>query len=567
MSDKKNKILHLVTDKKTGINTSRDILIKLLPLSGSEALNKLLAHDNSGALVKTISKMDLFWLIKKIGEDDAIPLLKLATNEQWQYILDMEIWKKDLIDITETFDWINRLYKADPERLSHWLYSEDGNLHAHFYFSKNLEVKIKDDEDFTPPKGFITFDNLHYIRILDEEHVQEIEQILRSMSLADYNRYQALLMGLAGVISAEIEEEMYRLKGVRLSETGYLPFEEAISVYAYQKADQLKNNYSEYELYYPEEDDILDLIPITPLIISGESNLFSMSVSGIDDHLVLERLRLEFAGLCNQILSADNTEFEGIEVLRLITRKTSGYINIGLEELAQGDINIAEKYIRNHPLISLFRVGFSLALELKWESEGWIKNAWFSKQDLDFGFWGDKWGGALEGLLKNKPLFYVDEKGDDNYRDFEKLAEIKHSRILLHRIILMDHLLEEITLKFPGIKDFTIDPTLDFYPIIFTFWARNKLLLEPGFIPLSLEEARGLFDLIRDEEKGPPYTMNKFEETFTIDMTSLLDLTENEDIDLFGETLSILWRKFSEEYAMVKASDLDAKFSRFILIQ
>ncbi len=566
MSNNKNKVLHINTGKKALIETSRNILKKLFPLSGSAALNAILESDNPGALVKAISKVDLFWLVKKIGEDDAIPVLALASNEQWQYFIDMEIWKRDLLDLNKSFDWINRLYKADPERLSNWLYSEDGNFHAHFYFFKILEVKIKDNDDFSPPEGFITFDDLYFIRILDREHEEEIEQILRSMALTDHNRYQALLLGLAGVIPAEIEEEMYRLKGVRLSEIGYLPFEEAMSVYAYQKIDSFKKEHSEYKFYYPEEDEILDLVPVTPLVVIKGSNLFTVAVSGIEDHLLLERLQLEFAGLCNQILSADNTEIEGIEVLTRITGKASGYISIGLEKLSGGDVNGAVNYVKNHPLISLFRAGFSLALELKWEGERWIKNAWFRQQDLDYSFWGEHWGGALEGLLRKKPLYYANEGEGDNYRDFGRLEEVEKSRIILRRIILIDRLLEAITLKLPEIKDFSVDPALNFYPIIFTFWARNKLLLESGYSPLSLKEAAEFFNLIRDGQTVPPYNIDKFRDIFISDMTSLLNIEERERAELPAETLAILWKEFSEEYAMVKASDLNAKFSRFILI-
>jgi hypothetical protein len=91
-----------------------------------------------------------------------------------------------------------------------------------------------------PPEGFITFDNLYYIGIADKENAEEIEQLLRHLALYDHNKFQALLLGLQGTIPAELEEELYRLKGVRLAEEGYLPFEEAVSVYAYQDVSKLK---------------------------------------------------------------------------------------------------------------------------------------------------------------------------------------------------------------------------------------------------------------------------------------------------------------------------------------
>ena len=177
---------------------SREIVAGLLPLTGNQALNKILDHDNPVQLVQNMTRIDLFWLIKKIGENDSLPILRLASFDQWQYILDMELWNRDRIDLGETIKWLDMLQKADPDRLARWLLSEEGNLQAYFYFYHTLEVKIREDDDFEPPEGFITFDNLFYIRILDKDHEEGIEQILRTMAGQNYNLYQALLLGLAG---------------------------------------------------------------------------------------------------------------------------------------------------------------------------------------------------------------------------------------------------------------------------------------------------------------------------------------------------------------------------------
>ena len=554
-------------DARDMVTASREAVAELLPMTGSQALNKILDHDNPVQLIRNMTRVDLFWLIKKIGENDSLPLLRLASLDQWQYMLDMELWNRDRIDLGETIEWFDRLQKADPNRLARWLFSEEGNLHAHFYFYNALEVKIREDDNFEPPEGFITFDNLFYIRILDKDHEETIEQILRTMSDENNILYQTLLQELAGLIPAQIEEEMYRQRGVRLAENGYLPFEEAISVYSYQNADLLKKDGSKYRLYLPDDAHARAMVPVIPFMHARGDNMFVKSLSEISDNLLLDRLRLEFAGLCNQIFSADGVRFEGLEVLINISKKSAGYINMGLERLSGGDIEIAGEYIKNNPLISIFRVGFGLSLELKWETERWLNRSWFFRQGLNPYFWGDEWGGILKGILEKRPLFFSGLREGNEYRPFESLSELDKCHDILYRLISLDGLFERISSEYPLDTEMLKDPLLNLYPLLFSFYARRQLNLGHGFLPLSLEQTREFFRVMRGEEKAPPFRMPGFKDIFIGEFISYGTTVDPGQTELLKDTLSRMWDEFSEEYAMVEESDLDARFTKFIMIE
>ena len=562
---KSNKVIH-IKGKKDIVAESREIVSKLAPLSGSNALNIILDHENPLELVQNMTKVDLFWLVKKVGEDDASPLLSLASTEQWQYIIDMEAWEKDRLNKIDTFNWINQLFRADPERLVQYLYSEDGNLLSHLFFSGILDIRVKEDDDFIPPEGFISFDNLYYIGIGDKENAQDIEQLLKNMALQDHDRFQVLMLGLQGSIPAEIEEELYRLKGVRLAEEGCLPFEEAVSVYAYQKADLLKKDYSEYILPTPDDEDSRALIPITPFMTVQEENLFSVAVSGITDYLILDRLRLEFAGLCNQIFSADGVRFESVDNLINICKKAGGYINTGLEKLSGGDISIAQDFLKNHPLITIFRTGFSQALELRWKTEKWIKASWFVRQALDNEFWGEKWAGILEGILLTKPLLYSEKMEKVSYRDFGSLDEIKEIETVIDRMIALDKALGSV-ISGSAIKQLIEkDIDLTFYKVIFTFWTRRLCGLTPDLEILTLDEARSAFKTLRAGETSAPYNMIDFRDKFIKELMSLAQITGDGDL-IIEDTLSLIWNEFVEEYSMIKTDDLEPRYSKFVLIE
>ncbi len=564
MENKGSKVVYLKGKRDIAVE-SREIVGKLAQLSGSNALNMVLDHENALELVQNMTKIDFFWLIKKVGEEDAFPLLSLASEEQWQYLLDLETWEKDRMDRVETFKWLNRLLKADPERLVKFLYSEEGNLLTHLFFTGILDIRVKEDDDFMPPEGFITFDNLYYIGIADKENAEDIEQLLRHLALYDHNKFQALLFGLQGAIPAEIEEDLYREKGVRLAEEGYLPFEEAVSVYAYQDVSKLNKDSSEYILYTPDEETKA-LVPITPFLAVQEENLFAMALSGINDYQLLDRLRLEFSGLCSQIFSADGVRFESIDDLVRICKKAGGYINIGLERLTCGDTGVARDFLKNHPLITIFRAGFSQGLELRWKAEKWIKASWFDWAGLDNAFWGEEREGLLKGILLTKPMMYSEKAEKVSYREFTSLEEIERAKQTLEGMIALDKLLGAV-IPHHEMEQLIKDETdVTFYQVIFTFWLRKLCGLEPALKALTLSETKRAFDILRKGETAPPYNMVGQREEFIKGLILMSNLSDQIVIDNLRETLANIWNEFADEYAMISTDDLDPKYSEFVLI-
>jgi len=545
----------------------KKMLRELFSMSGLDALNWILEQKYPRYYIQHMTSVDFFWLIKRIGEDDALPLLKLASPEQWQYLLDMELWRKDRIDPEQIAIWLERLHRSDPGGLVKWL-GDQGQALAYLYMFKNIQVEIKQmDEDEEFPDDFITYDGTYFVRILNKEHEEMIGNILQEMARDNHEQYQALVLGLAGVLPAEAEEEMYRMRNVRLAEEGFLPAEEAFSVYAYLKADTLLKDQSPQGRFLSNAEETGALVPMIPLLHSQENKFFSGVVNRLTNPVLLDRVRFEFAGLCNQIISADGLVVSDFKDLVQTCRKAAGYLSLGLEKLTEGDLPLSEQVLNQNPLLSIFRVGFGLALELKWEAERWIKEAWF----YDFGFkpefWGEEWGAILSGLLQRRPIFFSGNLENENYREFEQSSDFKSCKDSLDHIIALDRILESLTSKYPLSPTRMKDPLLTFHPLLFTFWARRQLKLKPGFAPLSIKQVRTFFIKLRGKAEQPPYRMVGFQEVFIRDLVSVSpDREPGEEVQL-RETLALQWKQFEEEYAQVPEEGLDKRFTRFVLIE
>ncbi len=537
----------------------------LLDFSGNKILDKIMEWDNPRQLVRQIPAEDFFWLIQKMGEDECLPMLAMASDDQKQYLLDLVSWEKDRVDLEKTSTWLGRLVQADPEGLAKWLFSKGESL-AYYYLFKNIEVEIRSGDDAHRDFGedFFTLDDVFYVRVPQEELKEKTINILRAMAGKDLGLYHALLSNLAGVIPAELEEDMYRLRNVRLAEHGFLPTEEALRVYtSLDPKDVNMEDHDEAEALIPDKD-VRELIPISPFYHVRDRDLLTTVFSKIDDDLLLGRLRLEFAGLCNQILSADGMIVDDLDILVGACQKAARHLNLAIEKLCGDDAQKAVALIRNNSVLSLFRVGFGLVLRLKWETERWLKTSWFNRLGLGLSFWADKWGETLTGILKNKPQLYVGLEEENEFRDFNHIFELNDCRILIHRLKALDKMMEQLAEIYPLEIGSAEDRQLTFYHLMFNLWARKSLDLEPSFSTISADQVKAFFSHLRAGEDAFPFRMPGFRDVFILDFKVCVSALEPEIEADLEDALSLIWQEFTEEYEGVAAEDLDGRFSKFI---
>ncbi len=537
-------------------------------LSGSEIMKRLLEGRYPQGVIRKLSNQDFTWLVKRIGEDDSLPLLTLGSLAQWQHLLDLEVWERDCFRVDRTAEWLKRLFDADPRRLVRWLLAE-GQYLAYAYFYRTLEVLVVDpdqDDTLEMPEGFFTLDGVHYVKVVDEDYMPAIRDMLQVMVDLDYERYSWLLLSLGGVAPAETEEEMYRLRNVRMAEDGYLSFDEALEVYAPLDPASLESGGGPYRFDIVDADNHRVAAPFLPLLYAGEGTMLHKVAGRISDTRLIDRLRREFAGLCNQIHVADGLTSHDPEVLERTCRKTGGYISMALEERSGGDLMTAETLVGSNPLLSLFRAGFGLAMHLKWDADRFIGESWFHAAGLASSFWGDLLGKTLEGLRARRPRFYDGDNAKEPCRDFEGLADWKKCRSRLLTLRALDRLFERLDHAAPLGRDLGEAKDLIFEPLLVTWRVRKRLGINPGYAPVSRNEAVDFLELLRKGETEPPYRMSGEGPFFVNEFMSYATDFDPAGRALLEESLLRLWHDFAAEYEHVASADLVPRYSRLIMI-
>ena len=557
---------------------------KLLTLPPEKTMQRILESAQPAALVHSFPEQDLYFLIHDIGAEDASPLLALASDRQWEYVLDIETWHRDRLEPVALTRWLDLLYRSDARRTVKWLVEQKTELLT-LYLFKNIEVRVCEHDQDPSEFGedFFTLDSVFYVRITgplfaSESELGDIEKknyrdfltkLIQSLAAFDHVAYQALLLEAAHIIPTESEEEAYRLRNVRLAEKGFLPFEEAVGVYQPLTARQLAGR--NHKILPLTAAEISVPVPLYPSGVLESGSIFSGALAKIETEAVLEQLQTEFAGLCNRIIAADFAPVHSKDDLQAVVKKANGFLSIGLETLAvETEANghsvshLSAAMIQRHPLSDIFRVGYGRVLELKWRAQRWLDRSWFAGQGLSLTFWGEDWLGVLGGLLVKKPMFFDNYVSGRMYRDFSAVDEVRQTAATLDAVIACDHLFSLLTIppKLLSARRFLIYKNL-----ILTLWALDRVGCTEKNRFLTRAEFRLFFEMLWQSDERPRRVALVMKQSFLAWLCGLTGMRSHEITDKLGPVLESLFLEIEEECGQVDTTDLDPRFIHLFLIE
>jgi hypothetical protein len=561
---------------------------QILALPPEEALERILADREPAALVHSFPEADFYFLVHDIGPEDALPLLALASDKQWDHIVDLESWARDRIEVRSVTRWLSLLLAADPPRFIRWFLKERLSF-VEFYLFHNIEVRVREHDQDPSEFGddFFTLDQVYYIRFLklpaflessaigEEQRREFLLRFIERLAAHDHLVFQQVLLESTHVIPAETEEEEFRWRSVRLAEKGFVPFDEALGVYQPVEPQELAAQTPKSIPPTPAAAARLLPVPAYPLRELKTENPFGRALARIEAPGLSTHLQWEFANLCNQVIVADQKTIRERDELRRIVAKVCGYISIGLQRLQDrpgegGDANRAATALTRYPLIQLFRLGFGAAIKLKWQVERWLGTCWFASSGLRLTFWGEQWMGVLGGILLKKPLFYDNYKTGVLYREFESLADIAATEETLRRVRAVDDLLAalNVSLKPPAEYGF-----LTWKNLLLTRWCAWRLGLQQKTLePVPLKKFIGFFNALLPgdppaENAAPRRIPEDMKAAFVQWISAEAGFKDYEISETLGPIFTELFAEIESECSRVAAKDLDPRFVQLFLLK
>jgi hypothetical protein len=303
----------------------------------------------------------------------------------------------------------------------------------------------------------------------------------------------------------------------------------------------------------------------TSLLIQDQ-DLFYISLKRIEDTHLMERLQMEFTAMCNQIISADGLVVWDKENLSDVVRKVCGYLSIGLEKVTSVDPDKAVRLLQKFPLHDIFRAGYGVALTLRWKSEKWLKESWFARESFSLSFWGDEWGGLLEGLLKKRPLYYTSFSEGEPYREFRNLKDIVYCDESLDQIMSLDRLLSLLFAQTGVAYPVRTCHPVTYKNLLLTCWARHHLGIPEETKSVTVEELKVFFRDLWVKGVKPCRVDTRMKQAFLDWLKVRSDQNMAEILSGARKTFDRLFGELEKEYGSVFPNDLDPRYIKHFLV-
>lgn len=373
---------------------------ELMRLPARRRMEVIVARPDAQSVVAAMDANDFFHTVKEIGADDSLPILALASQEQLNHLFDIEWWRKDALEPAKALTWIERLRQAGGSRLQEWLAQADFELLVSL-FKRWITVDIAPEDidmveaaEQLPPK---TLDDFYFWESMYPQYDDLITSLLTVIFETNYGFFKELMNSVINASTVEIEETEYHFHQARLSDRAIPDFYDALEIYRAIKPEE----FSQKEIRGRAQED--ETGPSFALALLPEEDLFSRAVRRANDPDLAWTLQVEAAALANKVIVADQVSLDNAESLRGAVEKTLAYVNLGLEMLADADVEKASGIIRNVFLEHLFRLAQAEVAGIRGRLQAAVRSGWLSRCPTGLKIFDREWFDTVEELLANTP--------------------------------------------------------------------------------------------------------------------------------------------------------------------
>jgi len=472
---------------------------------GKERLHALFLSDHPETLIQSLPEQEVFLTVKEVGEKDCLELLSLTTPEQFQYLLDLEFWKRDQLDPEKVLHWMETLLESGDKKVAQFIQSSDPEFIAlilkRFLRVTTLEGEYTETMERLP---LYTLDQFYFIDFKGVKAREVFEPFLKVLHRIDSEGYRRLMEGLICEPESELEETGYRLRNCRLNDYGFPDFEEALEIYQFIRPDSLLKG---EEAPGPRDAEPLKREgSIYYLTFQNEGPFFSTVLSMTDDPGELDRLKQEITSLCNKAIVAEAIDLSNLSGMERAVKKAYHYLNLGLQYLSGEEEKKALGVLRSHPIQIIFQCGVSLTLLLRRRASAILNGPWFGRNREHLVLLDTPHFEKMEGVLRKRPAFYRDAVFDD----FKDLRDLEAMERFLDSIEGIVHFLGETLEVFPqSLKEMDLSNChpeawreITLSTLFLTGLANQVLLGVFQFKPIQKSQLRDVFSHFFREDQG-----------------------------------------------------------------
>ena len=460
----------------------------------------LVLCEDAVAVTQSLPSEEIYNLIKELGNEESILILSMVSEEQLQFIFDLEWWQGDKFQPEQAMGWLELLDKCEGPQTLEWFFNEDFDQKV--VLLQSLIKVFKQDEMTDSYEGVEGLEHFSPDGVYDVFFKGKESAVLRKLLLLlvekDINFLHTLLEGVIWYPLTITVEKAYQWRLTRTAERGIPDFEEAMDVYSSLNPEDLKQEVPSAENF---PGGRFRFAPQYPLTQAPLSHFFGQCVINLGSEERLDAIRWELVCLANKVMVADKCDPSDLKTRQNTMRKVLGYINIGLELGASGDLKKGQSLLHQLWMQSLFQVGFEQLKQIR------SKAGLFLQQQGAYieNFIPESDKEKLGALVLSFPK--IAEKGEKDgtilWRDPEELDDLREINKFLDRwdfytrfakksLELDSKKLDVIWERF----DFPENRKLELLALITTSFARYTLFKTLSCEPLSPTAAKSFLEVV-----------------------------------------------------------------------
>ncbi len=465
---------------------------RILSLPIEDRIDAIIHSPNPAELVHAMPEEQVWLTIKKLGERESLSLIALTSVDQLQYILDVELWKKDRHAEARSLEWLSLLKECGDKKVLQWAREADSDSVV-LTFLEHVHIEKKQAQDDDPLERewleefpVITMDGMYYFQALSQAADEVVRPVLAALAKDDHEFFQKLCEVVISELRSNLEEEAFSWRTKRLSEKGFVSLEEALSVYSYLNDRQIAS--------LPRRSAVESTTtvkqPVYPLALGGESYpIFMLALSGIKDERLKENIFNELAAIANKVIVADGRAITP-ETIESSLKKVMGFVNIGLERLSGADPHKAATVLNERWLLHLFQVGFSVVSKLRQMARKFVTAGWPSAVGGDLNLLDEPLALSVHGVLKKRPMYFAEENAEGEYRDFKSIDEVREVERYIERAEYIGSLFANVFKLSPADVQVAVEGREDFHwsNVLLNIWAKGSATGNYKFSPVTEDE-------------------------------------------------------------------------------
>ncbi len=357
------------------------------------------------AVVRALPADELFHAIQDAGLADASDVVQLASPEQFRTFVDLDAWRGGQVDPMRLVPWLRaargapsgadrdadldawreKLATLDPELVSLLLRTA---LVIH-------DLEEDDDPDFESERFMRTAEGRYIVEFVpDGADYVAVRRLVDDLYERDAYMAGRILSAVRWEIESDLEEQALRWRDGRLADLGYPSLEEALSWFARPARRTGTGPGSPAGL--PERP------PGFWLASFRRETLLDRAAARLPPEAV-ERFESEALQAANAAIVADRVDPSDPDAVRSAVESARTLLELGLESLSGGDVDVASRALGSTSLKAIFQQGFGQLLELRWRAERIRKEgaAAGPSPGLDAPV-----GEAFEAVLRRRPRYF-----------------------------------------------------------------------------------------------------------------------------------------------------------------